>query len=95
MTTYNNILTLYTINVKTTKHIFYKERTSIMREAKNRDFNGDFLTYKQTAERSNLGLSKVIELAKESGALVKIGKIARVNWNVFYNYIISEYQVRR
>ena len=62
-----------------------------MREATNRDFNGQLLTYKQAAEKSNLGLSKVIELTKESGALVKIGRIARVDWNVFYNYIITKY----
>ena len=66
-----------------------------MREAKNRDFNGQLLTYKQVAEKSNLGLSKVIELTKESGALVKIGRIARVDWNVFYDYIISNYRVTR
>lgn len=64
-----------------------------MKEAKNRDFNGELLTYKQAAEKSNLGLSKVIELTKESGALVKIGRIARVDWNVFYNHIISRYRV--
>ena len=93
MVTYKNILALYTLNVKTTKHISYKERIMTMREAKNRDFNGEFLTYKQTAEKSNLGLSKVIELTKESGALVKIGRIARVDWNIFYNYIISKYRV--
>lgn len=63
-----------------------------MREAKNRDFNGQLLTYKQAAEKSNLGLSKVIELTKKSGALVKIGRIARVDWNVFYDYIISNYR---
>lgn len=64
-----------------------------MNELKNRNFNGEFLTYKQTAEKSNIGINTVMKLAKESGALIKIGKIARVNWNVFYDYITSVYQV--
>lgn len=64
-----------------------------MNKLKNRNFNGELLTYQQTAEKSNIGINTVMKLAKESGALVKIGKIARVNWNVFYDYIVSVYQV--
>ena len=64
-----------------------------MNLAKNRNWNGEFLTYQQTAEKSNMGINTVMKLAKESGALVKIGKIARVNWNTLYEYIISAYQV--
>lgn len=64
-----------------------------MNKLKNRNFNGELLTYRQTAEKSNIGINTVMKLAKESGALIKIGKIARVNWNVFYNYIISVYRV--
>ena len=65
----------------------------MMNLAKNRNWNGEFLTYQQTAEKSNMGINTVMKLAKESGALVKIGKIARVNWNTLYEYIISAYQV--
>lgn len=64
-----------------------------MNELKNRNFNGELLTYQQTAEKSNIGINTVMKLAKESGTLVKIGKIARVNWNAFYDYIVSVYQV--
>ncbi|WP_251207605.1 DUF6462 family protein [Acetatifactor aquisgranensis] len=64
-----------------------------MNELKNRNFNGELLTYQQAAEKSNMGINTVMKLAKESGALVKIGKIARVDWNRFYNYILSVYQV--
>lgn len=64
-----------------------------MNKLKNKNFEGKLLTYQQTAEKSNLGINTVMKLAKESGALVKIGKIARVNWNVFYDYIVSVYQV--
>jgi hypothetical protein len=42
-----------------------------------------------------MGINTVMKLAKESGALVKIGKIARVDWNTFYEYIISAYQASK
>ena len=66
-----------------------------MNKTKNRNYNGELLTYQQTAEKSNLGINTVMKLALEAGALVKIGKIARVNWKVFYEYIVSAYQVIR
>lgn len=66
-----------------------------MNKLKNRDFNGELLTYKQTAEKSNIGINTVMKLAAESGALVKIGHIARVDWNIFYKYIISKYRVAK
>ncbi len=63
-----------------------------MNKSKNRNFKGELLTYQQTAEKSNIGINTVMKLARESGALIKIGRIARVDWNVFYNYITSVYQ---
>lgn len=63
-----------------------------MNKLKNRNFNGSLLTYGQAAEKSNLGLGTVMKLARESGALVKIGKSARVDWDTFYQYIISVYR---
>ncbi len=63
-----------------------------MNKSKNRNFKGELLTYQQTAEKSNIGINTVMKLARESGALIKIGHIARVDWNVFYNYIVSVYQ---
>lgn len=64
-----------------------------MNKSKNRNSKGELLTYQQTAEKSNIGINTVMKLARESGALIKIGRIARVDWNVFYNYITSVYQV--
>lgn len=64
-----------------------------MNKSKNRNFSGELLTYQQTAEKSNIGINTVMKLARESGALIKIGRIARVDWNVFYNYVTSVYQV--
>lgn len=69
------------------------KKGKIMNKLKNKSFNGELLTYQQTAEKSNLGINTVMKLSKESRSLVKIGKIARVNWNVFYDYIVSVYQV--
>ncbi len=63
-----------------------------MNKSKNRNFKGELLTYQQTAEKSNIGINTVMKLARESGALIRIGRIARVDWNVFYNYITSVYQ---
>lgn len=63
-----------------------------MNKSKNRNSKGELLTYQQTAEKSNIGINTVMKLARESGALIKIGRIARVDWNVFYNYITSVYQ---
>ena len=66
-----------------------------MNKLKNRNLNGELLTYGQTAEKANIGINTVMKLAEESGALVKIGRIARVDWNVFYNYIISNYRATK
>jgi hypothetical protein len=59
---------------------------------KDRNLDGVLLSYSQTAEKSNLGLNTVMRLARESGSLVKIGRTARVNWDVFYQYILATYQ---
>jgi len=63
-----------------------------MNKSKNRNFKGELLTYQQAAEKSNIGINTVMKLARESGSLIKIGRIARVDWNVFYNYITTVYQ---
>lgn len=64
-----------------------------MNQLKNKNPKGEFLTYQQVAERSNMGINTVMRLAKESGALIKIGRVSRVNWRVFYEYLASAYQV--
>lgn len=40
------------------------------------------ITYKEACERYSLGLSTIQKYARESGALRKIGKSARVNVSV-------------
>lgn len=63
-----------------------------MKELKNRDEDGRLLTYEQTAKRSNLGRCTIMRLAREAGALVKIGRTARVDWDTFYNYVMNVYR---
>lgn len=62
-----------------------------MKNLKRKNLDGFLLTYKQTAEKSNMGLNTVIRLARESGSLIKIGRISRVDWLKFYDYVVSTY----
>nr|DAM45785.1 MAG TPA: Protein of unknown function (DUF1580) [Caudoviricetes sp.]DAV99631.1 MAG TPA: Protein of unknown function (DUF1580) [Caudoviricetes sp.] len=63
-----------------------------MRSLKYRNnVDSPLLTYQMMAEDSNLGIQTVMKLAKESGALVKIGKTARVNREKFYSYVLEKY----
>ena len=63
-----------------------------MRSLKYRNnVDSPLLTYQMMAEDSNLGIQTVMKLAKESGALVKIGKTARVNREKFYSYVLERY----
>lgn len=45
------------------------------------------ITYKEACERYSLGISTIQKIAKESGALRKIGKSARVNVSVMDAYL--------
>nr|DAE52641.1 MAG TPA: Protein of unknown function (DUF1580) [Caudoviricetes sp.] len=63
-----------------------------MRNLKYRNnVDSPLLTYQMMAEDSNLGIQTVMKLAKESGALIKIGKTARVNREKFYSYVLEKY----
>lgn len=53
---------------------------------------GKLVTYQQAAEKSNLGINTVMRLARESNALIKIGRIARIDWDTFYNYVTTVYR---
>ncbi len=66
-----------------------------MNEAIYRDGHGELLTYEQTAKRSNLGINTVMEIAKESGTMVKIGKASRVIYSEFLDYIIKKYRIKK
>ena len=46
-----------------------------------------FVRYQEGADRYSLGLTKFKELAKDAGAIYKIGKIALVNCEVFERYL--------
>jgi hypothetical protein len=55
--------------------------------ANNKD--GFLLTYKQCAERYNIGTSAVMKLARASGAIRFIGKTARVLPSILDKYILD------
>lgn len=63
-----------------------------MNKLKNRNADGKLLTYQQTGENANLGIGTVKRLARESGALVRIGRTPRVDWDRFYEYVITVYR---
>lgn len=58
-------------------------------ERKNRE--GELVTLIQACELANLGSSTVRKLAKEAGAVRKIGKSYRIKKSVFFDYIESVY----
>ena len=63
-----------------------------MNKLTNRNIDGRLLTYDQTAQKSKLGIGTVIRLARESNSLIKIGRVARVDWDTFYNYVTTVYR---
>lgn len=67
-------------------------KDEIMNKLKNKNPKGKLLTYQQMAEDSNLGIHTVVKLAKEAGAIIKIGRTVRVDRDVFYDYTTSVYR---
>ncbi|MCC8101445.1 MAG: DUF6462 family protein [Clostridiales bacterium] len=62
-----------------------------MNAAKNRSLDGSIITIPQAMEKSNMGKAMVRRLAEESGSLIRIGRMTRVNWPVFYAYVVENY----
>lgn len=54
---------------------------------KNQNNNGELITVNQACEAANLGTASIRRLAKEAGAVRRIGKNYRINREVFFNYI--------
>lgn len=52
----------------------------------NRNENADFLTIPMAMQKLNLCRSNVIKLAKEAGALLRYGKVQRINWKKLNDY---------
>lgn len=53
------------------------------------DKNAFMLTYQQAAERYNLGLSTIMKVSKECGAVRHLGKSARVVVSIMDKYLMS------
>ncbi len=60
-----------------------------MRALKNKNEKGILLTYKDACKRYNLGMNTVQRLAREAGALVKIGKSARIDIAKMDSFVLS------
>lgn len=58
-----------------------------MQKGQYRDFNGELLTIPQMAECINSGTSTVRRLAKEAGAVRRIGRSYRINKKILLEYI--------
>ncbi len=52
----------------------------------------NLVTYAEAGERAHTGRNLTMRIAKESGALIKIGRKALVQWDVFYQYIVDNFQ---
>ncbi len=62
-----------------------------MKAARYRNENGELLTVSQVSSLSNLGVYTVRRIAKESGAIRKIGKCCRINRKIFFDFIENTY----
>lgn len=62
-----------------------------MNNLKNRNEKGELVTLPQACEDTNLGMNTVRRLAKEAGAVVKIGKSYRIIRKVLLDYIYEKY----
>ena len=62
-----------------------------MQKLKNASFEGELLREEQVCKLSNLGRCKVRQIAKEAGAVRKIGRCYRINKTIFFDYINKVY----
>lgn len=57
----------------------------------SRDDNAPFITFEQAKNRYNMGFTKITQLAKESGALIRYGKSVRYDRAKMDAYLAKEY----
>lgn len=58
-----------------------------MMKRKNQNNNGELITVNQACEAANLGTASIRRLAKEAGAVRRIGRNYRINREVLFDYI--------
>ena len=63
-----------------------------MNMSTNRNLNGELITIDQACAICNLGRNTVRNLAKESGAVRKIGRSLRIRKDVLLDYIEEKYK---
>ena len=62
-----------------------------MRSASYLCADGDFVTIEQMCKLVNLGETKVRQIAKDAGAILKVGRNFRINKRRFYQYLETIY----
>lgn len=51
----------------------------------------EYGTLKETCNRANLGQNTVRKIAAEAGAVMKIGRLYRINYKKFFDYLEKRY----
>lgn len=51
----------------------------------------EYGTLKETCNRANMGQNTVRRIAEEAGAVVKVGRLYRINQKKFFNHLEREY----
>lgn len=78
----SNIETDY--NTGSTKSLFFNQKGASM---KKEDKKKKFVRYKEGSEIYSMSLRKFQELAKDAGAIYKVGKMALVNCEILDRYM--------
>lgn len=65
-----------------------------MNFSRTSNLQGELITLDQACALTNLGQTKIRQLAAEAGAVVKIGKSYRIKRQLFLRYIEKTFSVR-
>ena len=60
-----------------------------MRKRANDNIMGEIVTIEQAAARTNLGMQKIRNLAKESNSVLKFGRAYRINIQKLLDYLYT------
>ena len=78
----SNIETGY--NISSTKSLFFNQKGASM---KKEDKKKKFVRYREGSEMYSMSLRKFQDLAKDAGAIYKVGKMVLVNCEIFDRYM--------
>lgn len=69
--------------------ILRSEEDRDMNKLQHKNDNGEIVTIEQAAKRVNIGTTAARKYAKESGAMLKLGRSLRVDMKKFVDYLSS------